>query len=116
MPLNTDSYRDNSNPSPISNNSDIVKGLRPQKLNCAALNVCGLRRRILYTDFVNLINQYHIFSVCETKLDNFDIIDMFDFEFISQMRKQKGSLTLAMGKCLWFPVKIKVCQSSLSSH
>ena len=29
--------------------------------------------------------------------------------------KYKGSLTLAMGKCLWFSVKIKVCQSSLSS-
>ena len=27
----------------------------------------------------------------------------------------KGSLTLAMGKCLWLSVKIKVCQSSLSS-
>ena len=27
----------------------------------------------------------------------------------------KGSLTLAMGKCLWFSVKIKVCQLSLSS-
>ena len=29
--------------------------------------------------------------------------------------KVKGSLTLAMGKCLWFSVKIKVCQSSLFS-
>ena len=27
----------------------------------------------------------------------------------------KGSLTLAMGKCLWFSVNIKVCQFSLSS-
>ena len=27
----------------------------------------------------------------------------------------QGSLTLAMGKCLWFSVKIKVCQSSHSS-
>ena len=27
----------------------------------------------------------------------------------------KGLLTLAMGKCLWSSVKIKVCQSSLSS-
>ena len=27
----------------------------------------------------------------------------------------KGSLTLAMGKCLWFSVKIKNGQSSLSS-
>ena len=31
------------------------------------------------------------------------------------VQKTKGSLTLAMGKCLWFSVKIKVCQSSLSS-
>ena len=29
--------------------------------------------------------------------------------------KGKGSLTLAMGKCLWFSVKIRVCQLSLSS-
>ena len=28
----------------------------------------------------------------------------------------EGSLTLAMGNCLWFSVKIKVCQSALSSH
>ena len=27
----------------------------------------------------------------------------------------KGSLTFAMGKCLWFSVKIKVFKSSLSS-
>ena len=33
-----------------------------------------------------------------------------------QKRKHsKGSLTLAMGKCVWFLVKIKVCQSSFSS-
>ena len=32
------------------------------------------------------------------------------------MHRLKGSLTLSMGKCLWFSVKIKVCQSSLSSQ
>ena len=31
-----------------------------------------------------------------------------------QMLFNNGSLTLAMGKCLWFSVKIKVCQSPLS--
>ena len=31
------------------------------------------------------------------------------------IRYSKGSLTFAMGKCLWFSVKIKVCQLSLSS-
>ena len=34
---------------------------------------------------------------------------------IQQSLHDQGSLTLAMGKCLWFFVKIKVCQSSLSS-
>ena len=33
----------------------------------------------------------------------------------AQCQTIKGSLTLAMGKCQWFSVKIKVCQSSLSS-
>ena len=33
----------------------------------------------------------------------------------SSVQRRKGSLTLAMGKCLWFSVKIKVCQLSLSS-
>ena len=37
------------------------------------------------------------------------ILSLFRSEF------NKGSLTLAMGKCLWFSVKIKVCQLSLSS-
>ena len=36
-------------------------------------------------------------------------------EYIILMDLLKGSLTLAMGKCLWFSVKIKVCPSSLSS-
>ena len=36
-------------------------------------------------------------------------------KIITSLRLNKGSLTLAMGKCLWFSVKIKVCQSSLSS-
>ena len=35
--------------------------------------------------------------------------------FRSFVAEAKGSLTLAMGKCLWFSVKIKVCQSSLYS-
>ena len=34
---------------------------------------------------------------------------------IQKVKHSKGSLTLAMGKCLLFSVKIKVCQSSLSS-
>ena len=42
--------------------------------------------------------------------------DSISLEFIGKVFDFfKGSLTLVMGKCLWFSVKIKVCQSSLSS-
>ena len=42
--------------------------------------------------------------------------DSISLEFIGKVFDfLKGSLTLAMGKRLWFSVKIKVCQSSLSS-
>ena len=41
--------------------------------------------------------------------------DLVHFVSDSIFKRLKGSLTLAMGKCLWFSVKIKVCQSSLSS-
>ena len=33
-----------------------------------------------------------------------------------KLKDMKGSLTLAMGKCLWFSVKLKVCQSALYSR
>ena len=47
----------------------------------------------------------------------FDRIDrsLLWHKLIFEKVSSKGSLTLAMGKCLWFSVKIKVCQSSLSS-
>ena len=58
-------------------------------MNIASLNVCRLRHRILYPDFCDLVAKYDIFCVSETKLDNFDIIDIPCFDFVSQVRKQK---------------------------
>ena len=44
-------------------------------------------------------------------------LHVFDYEISPMMATKacEGSLTLAIGKCLWFSVKIKVGQSSLSS-
>ena len=39
-----------------------------------------------------------------------------EHQVIRTFARNKGSLTRAMGKCLWFPVKMKICQSALSSH
>lgn len=55
----------------------------------ASLNVCGLKRKVLFPEFSSLVNNYDVFSVCETKLDKYDFIDLPDCVFISQCRKQK---------------------------
>ena len=64
-------------------NSNTLKSLK-----CASLNVCGLRRRILYPDFGELISHYDIFSVSETKLGDLDLIILPGYSFISRVRKQ----------------------------
>ena len=66
-----------------------IKCSQSKSLNIASLNVCGLRHRVLYPDFFYLVAKYDIFCVSETKLDNFDIIDIPCFDFVSQVRKQK---------------------------
>ncbi|MEW8545038.1 MAG: hypothetical protein AB2693_16055, partial [Candidatus Thiodiazotropha sp.] len=60
-----------------------------KSLACAALNVCGLRRKILYPEFSELVHNYDIFCVCETKLDNYDIVNIPDYTFLGQSRKQR---------------------------
>ncbi|XP_053405613.1 uncharacterized protein LOC128558990 [Mercenaria mercenaria] len=58
-------------------------------LSIAALNVCGLKRRSLYPEFVNLVKSHDIFLLSETKVDEHDIIDIDGYTFFSKPRKQK---------------------------
>ena len=51
--------------------------------------MCGLRRKILYPEFTELVSQFDIFFVSETKLDDYDIINIDSYDFFSQCRKQK---------------------------
>ena len=59
--------------------------------------MCGLRRKILYPKFTELVSQFDIFCVSETKLDDYDIISIDGYDFFSQCRKQKSGsrMTLA---------------------
>ena len=53
-------------------NIDVLKGhdtLNEKSLKLASLNVCGLKRKVLFPEFGTLVNNYQIFSACETKLD-----------------------------------------------
>lgn len=70
----------NESPHVCSSNFDQFK--------CGSLNVCGLKRRIQYPDFCELVGKYDIFCVNETKLDDFDTINIDGYDFLSQCRKQ----------------------------
>ena len=50
-------------------------------LNIGSLNVCGLKSRLNYQEFVEVIKSYHIFCVQETKIDDFDAIHCDDYNF-----------------------------------
>lgn len=39
------------------------------QLNLGLLNVCGLKRRSLFPEFIELINKFDLFLVTETKID-----------------------------------------------
>ena len=53
------------------------------KLTNASLNVCGLKRRLMYTEFTDLGENYDIFCLSETKLLDTDVISCPGF-FIFQ--------------------------------
>ena len=59
------------------------------KLTIASLNVCGLKRRLMYTEFTDLVENYDIFCLSETKLLDTDVISCPGFTFFSQPRRQK---------------------------
>ena len=52
------------------------------------LNVCGLKSRVNYPEFVSFFNTYDILCFVETKLDDTDVVSLLGFICISQPRKQ----------------------------
>ncbi|MEW8547774.1 MAG: reverse transcriptase family protein, partial [Candidatus Thiodiazotropha sp.] len=76
-------------PALYTNESNSSFGANPkQKLNFATLNVCGLKSRLNYPDFVTFFNSYDFVCFAETKLDDTDIVSLPGFICISQPRKQ----------------------------
>ena len=68
----------------------ISVGTSKQKtIKIGSLNVCGLRRRAQYPDFVELVNEYDILCFSETKTDETDIITFPGFCLFTQPRKQR---------------------------
>lgn len=59
------------------------------KLLFGSLNVCGLKNRINYPEFLEVVSNYDVFCVTETKTDHTDVISVPGYSFLSQQRKQK---------------------------
>ena len=60
-----------------------------KQLRIGSLNVCGLRRRLHYPEFREIINGFDIFGVVETKLDDLDVMSLTNYTYIGQTRKQR---------------------------
>ena len=74
-----------------SNNTLKSNTDKPVKTNLSigSLNVCGIKRRIQYPEFQELVSKFDIFCVLETKLDDLDSISLSNYTFIHQSRRQK---------------------------
>ena len=58
-------------------------------LQFATLNVCGLKTRSKYPDFVDFCNKYDFLCFTETKIEETEVISIPEFISFSQSRRQK---------------------------
>ena len=93
--------------------AEIEEHKLPNELKIASLNVCGLKTRINYPDFIILLEKYDIVCIQESKLDIFDIIDVPEFTFFSKPRKEKY---LRKSGGLAYFIKNTIVDQRLLSH
>ena len=53
------------------------------------MNVCSLKQKLKYPEFKDFINRYDIIGLCETKLTDFDVVEVDNFKIVCNNRKQK---------------------------
>ena len=61
-----------------------IFGKAPLTLNCRSLNVCGVKRKMLYPELCEIICKYDLFCITETKIDRHDNITLPGYEFLGQ--------------------------------
>lgn len=68
-----------------SRGKDLVTDLKDNCIQFGCLNVCGLKQRLNYPEFVDFVNSFDVVCVSETHLDSFDIvIYRLNFSFKTQ--------------------------------
>ena len=56
-------------------------------INLLSLNCCGIKSRLQYPEFQNMIRNHDILCFVETKTDDLDVINFPGFKFIMKNRK-----------------------------
>ena len=57
------------------------------KLIFLSINICGLKSKLRFSEFKNLINSYDIVRVQESKLDDLDSVQLPGYEIVFKNRK-----------------------------
>ena len=74
------------------------------ELSCLALNVCGLRTKMLSPDFLHLIENYNVVALSETKLDDLDKICIpgytLFFKNRQKFKRKSGGILLCIKNTL----------------
>ena len=59
-------------------------------LSILSLNCCGIKRRLQYDEFRELITCHDILCFQETKTDDIDVLELENYEFVMKNRKKYG--------------------------
>lgn len=79
----------NTNACSSMNSNSHIAGIN-SNLKIGSLNVCGLKPRLNYPEFIQMVENYDIFCVLETKLDEFDVIDLPNNTHLSKPGSEKS--------------------------
>lgn len=104
---------------PETRNTNTNNQSHYKQLNIVSINVCGLKSKLLCTEYVSFINAYDIICVQESKLDDVDLIKIDEYEVFSHNRKtisryRSGGITLTVKTGLYPFVKLLKPESKLT--
>jgi len=91
----------------ISEKHDLLSS---HDLKFAVLNICGLMNKLKYIETQEFIQNYDIVGLVETKLDNYDTVQIKGYKFISLnrqvCRRKSGGIGLLVKESLFSSIKI----------
>ena len=100
-------------------NNTASKSNKENFLNILSLNVCGLESKKVTPEFLDFISKYDIIGFQETKTNQFDTIELNDFNICFKNRsdiskKRSGGIALAYKKNLENFITVLETKSSLA--